>query len=312
MKKQLIASILIISVVFISCEKSFDYNPAEIKPFVGLPKPAEGKGYQIHVPTFPVPSNFEREFYIRLPIGNKERIYVTAFEAKMREGTHHFIAYPIDDENDPKAPPIGVLRDQNLANGKLNLRSNPSMKGFIVESTAPEYRIDIPGGYAIPFDANVTLDFNSHYFNKTANTLFGEVFFNVYTKPKSQIKGELVELNMQPEQELNIKPNATTIVETTTKFDELVRLVMLTSHNHKRGKKFEMFYVGGPKDGQKFYSSTDYVHPVINYYETPLTFQKGEGIRMVATYVNETNRTIQFGVTSEDEMMIGYGYYIKN
>jgi hypothetical protein len=295
----------------IACEKPFTYNLSEVPAFEALAKPKEGQGYQIHVPPFPVPPNFERELYIRLPIGNKEKIYVTGFEAKMRDGTHHFIAYPVDNENDPSAPKIGVIRDQNLPNGKLNFLSNLSMKGFIVESTAPDYKVDIPGGYAIPFEPNITLDFNSHYFNKTSKNLFGEVFFNLYTKPKSQIKGELTDLNLAPD-ELIIKPNTTTVIEHTTKFDELTRIVMLTSHYHKRGKKFEMFAVGGPKNGQKIYSSSDYVHPVIDYYESPLTFQKGEGIKIVATYENKTNKTIKFGVTSEDEMMIGFGYYIKN
>jgi Copper type II ascorbate-dependent monooxygenase, C-terminal domain len=293
-----------------ACEKPFQYNLTDIPTdFVPLAKPKDG--YQIHVKPFPIPSNFEREWYLRMPIGNNDKIYVTSFEAKMRDGTHHFIAYPFKNEKDPTNPKIGVMRDQNLPNGQISFRSNLNMNGFILESTAPEYRVDLPGGYALPFEAGATLDFNSHYYNKTGKTLFGEIYFNVYTKPKDQIKGELQEI-IQENGDFVLPANKTTVIENTVKFEELTRLVMLTSHTHKHGKKFEIYGVGGVNDGKLIYSSTDYVHPVINYYEKPLTFQKGEAMRSVVTYVNNTNRTLKFGVTSEDEMLITYGYFIKN
>ena len=97
MKKLLLFSVLTI-ISFANCEKTFDYNTPDIPTnFTPLAKPTAG--YQIHVSPFPVPANYEREWYMRLPIGNKEKIYVTAIEMKMRPGSHHFIAYPFPDEN---------------------------------------------------------------------------------------------------------------------------------------------------------------------------------------------------------------------
>ncbi len=301
-----------IAISFAACEKTITYDPKDIPPFEGLAKPSIDSGLQVHVPPFPVVSGSEREWYMRMPLGNKEKIYVTGFEAKMRPGTHHFIAYPIhDSEINSSTPPIGIMRDQNLWTGRINYYSNLSMTGFVLESTAPQYRVDLPDGYALPFEGNATMDFNSHYFNKTSKTLFGEVFFNLYTKPKAEIKGELEEFQIQPD-ELVILPNQSTNVTTTEIFDKDSRIVMLTSHYHRRGKKFDMYRVGGANDGELIYSSSDYVHPVINYYKGQyLNFKKGEGIKVVARYDNETSRTINFGVTSEDEMCIAFMYRIK-
>jgi hypothetical protein len=311
MKNLLIISILA-SFLFTSCEKPFEYNVSDIpKDFVPLAKPAAGKGYQMHVPPFPVPANFEREWYMRMPIGNTEKIYVTSMEVKMRDGSHHMIAYPFQNENDPKNPAIGVIRDQNLPSGSLNFRSNLNMNGFVLESTAPEYRIDIPAGYAIPFAGGATLDMNAHYFNKTGKTLFGEVYMNLNTKPKSEIKGELNYLIGDNHDKLTLPPNKKTIVTDTLVFDTLTQIMILTSHNHKRGERFEIYGVGGEHNGKLIYTSTDYIHPPILYFEKPLTFKKGEGLKYVVTYNNNTNRTINFGVTSEDEMGIVYGYFIK-
>jgi hypothetical protein len=301
-------------VFILSCEKEITYDVKDIPTdFIPLAKPEEGKGHQVHINTFPVPSNFERELYVRLPIGNKEKIYVTEMEVKMRPGSHHFIAYPFRNENDPSNPKIGVMRDQNLASGRLNILSNNNMNGFILESTAPEYSIKLPKGYAIPFEANSTLDFNAHYFNKTKKTLFGEGYFNLYTKEKSEISGELEEVIIDNHENLTLPPNKVSVIETIYTFDKLTRYLVLTSHNHKAGQKFEMYGVGGKNDGKLLYTSTDYVHPIINYYnDEPLTFEKGDKMKMVVTYKNSTSRTISFGVTSEDEMGIAFGYSIKN
>jgi hypothetical protein len=311
---QKLSIVLAVFLFIVSCEKEITYDLKDVPAdFVPLAKPADGNGYQVHIKPFPVPANFEREWYLRLPIGNKEKIYVTEMEVKMRPGSHHFIAYPFRDENDPSNPKVGVIRDQNLASGRLNILSNTNMNGFILESTAPEYSIKIPLNYGIPFEAGATLDFNAHYFNKTQKTLFGEAYFNLYTKPRSQITGELKEVIIDNHDKLTLPPNKVTVIETIYTFEEMTRYLVLTSHNHKAGQKFEMYGVGGKNDGKLLYTSTDYVHPVINYYNSgPLTFEKGDKIKMVVTYNNTTNRTITFGVTSEDEMGIAFGYSIKN
>jgi Copper type II ascorbate-dependent monooxygenase, C-terminal domain len=298
--------------VFAACERKITYDPKDIPAFTGLAVPAKDSGLQVHVPPFPVIPGSEREWYMRMPIGNTEKVYVTGFEAKMRPGTHHFIAYPFPDENAKTNPPIGVMRDQNLQSGRLNFFSNLGMSSFVLESTAPEYRIDLPDGYALPFNANATLDFNSHYFNKTQKMLFGEVFFNLYTKPKTQITGELEEV-VTTSGDLDIKPNAQTTVTYTHKFERDSRIVMLTSHYHRRGRKFDIYKVGGANDGELLYSNGDYVHPIINYYDGGkyLSFKKDEGIRVVALYENETSRAVNYGVTSDDEMCIAFMYRIK-
>lgn len=302
--------LIILSAGFIlsSCEQSLEYAASEDPSnFVGLAKPENG--VQVHVKPFPVPANFEREWYMRLPLGNKERILVKSIEMKMRPGTHHLIAYPFSNETDPKNPAIGIMRDQNQANGKLNIRSSRSMSSFIIEATAPDYKVEIPKGYAVPFEANATLDFNSHYFNKTDKTLFGEIYVNFNAANKNE---KLIELEDDIfEAEPILPPNKTTIITTTKLFDVQTKILVLTSHSHKRGKNFKIYKVGGKNDGQLLHESNDYVHPPIEYFNEPLVLEKGEGFKSVITYENKSNKTIKFGVTSEDEMGIVFMYKVK-
>lgn len=56
------------------------------------------------------------------------------------------------------------------------------------------------------------------------------------------------------------------------------------------------------------YDNTDWAHPAIVTYTEPIVLRAGEGLTSVVTYNNATDRTITFGLTSEDEMDIIFGY----
>ena len=63
------------------------------------------------------------------------------------------------------------------------------------------------------------------------------------------------------------------------------------------------------RDGELVYISYDWEHPPILELDPPLTLEPGEGLRLETTYNNWTDRTLEFGLLSEDEMMILFGYY---
>ena len=72
---------------------------------------------------------------------------------------------------------------------------------------------------------------------------------------------------------------------------------------------FRVFIDGGPRDGELVYIAYDWEHPPILELNPTLTLEKGQGLRLQATYNNDTNSTINFGFLSSDEMMILFGAY---
>jgi hypothetical protein len=60
------------------------------------------------------------------------------------------------------------------------------------------------------------------------------------------------------------------------------------------------------------YTSTDWHHPQVINYSTPIVLNAGEGLTSEITYNNVKDVAIKFGLTSEDEMGIIFGYYIDN
>jgi len=303
--------LFITTLTLFSCQKTFDYNIEDIPPFQGLQAPAAAEGFQLHVPPFPVPVNYEREIFIRLPIGNTETIYVNKFHALCRPGTHHMIAYGFENENDPINADIGVMRDQNLPDGRGNFAITMGSGAMYCAAQTPEFLSQLPEGVAVEIPANATIDINSHYFNLTNETLFGEVFLNLHTIPKDSVNELLVIDDMSNENALLLPPNQTTDIEHIEMFDEDVEIRQMFGHMHKRGAVFEVFKIGGANDGERLYAFADYQHPPYKFFDEPLLIRAGEGMKTMVRYENETSRTIRYGVTSEDEMGILFYSLIK-
>jgi hypothetical protein len=284
------------------CEKTFDsYDLGEIpSDFTPLAKPELGKGYQMHIEPFPIQKNFEREFYVRKEMGNKEEVYMTGFEMKARPGTHHLIAYSFGEKD--IMPPLNVMFDQNMPNNTLALRSARHTGGALFQSPQANYVFNLPSGYALRIAPNTSLNMNSHYFNKTDKTRFGEIFMNYYTVPKESVK-QILDVEYL-DGDVDLPANKRTTLTKDFIMEKATVIPQMLSHYHKRGEKFEVKIKGGKRDGEVIYTSTSYDDPTVKVFTPAIVLEKGEGLTSVVTYNNDTNRRILFGVTSEDEMNI--------
>jgi hypothetical protein len=303
--KFLVLALIMATAAFLqSCEKTFDtYETSEISTdFVPLAKPKIGEGYQVKIDPFPIQKNFEREFYIRKELGNTEEVYLSGFEMKARPGTHHLIAYSFG--KDDKLPPANVMYDQNMPNNTLAFRSARTSSGPLFQSPTANYKLNLPAGYALKIDPNTSFLMNSHYFNKTDKTRFGEIFVNFYTIPKSKVENVLDVEYLEPNGQLELPPNKKTTIVSDFVFEKETIIPSMISHYHKRGEKFEVRIKGGPRNGELIYESTYYDDPKTLNFTPALVLKKGEGLTSTVTYNNDTNRTIKWGVTSEDEMDI--------
>lgn len=307
-----LAILVFMVVYFSSCEKTIVYNVEDIPDFAALPAPPSGQGYQLHIPAFPVPSNFEREVFLRLAIGNSEDIYVSRYEVICRPNTHHFIAYGYQNESADYHPDIGVLRDQNLPDGRANLGLTMGSGALYCGVQEPEYDLQFPEGMAVKIPANSTIDMNSHYFNYTDDIIFGEVYLNLWTIPKEDVKEVLEYDDIDNEDVLFLPKNQNTTITYTETFNRPTQIRQMFAHMHKRGYLFDVYKVGGADDGELLYQSLDYRHPPNTFFDPPLLVRAGEGLQTQISYNNESDRDINFGVTSEDEMGILFYSKITN
>lgn len=280
-------------------------------PYVSLSVPASGTGYQMAVPLFDIQPNFEREIFIRRMVGNTTDIYVSRYETKMRNGSHHFVAYDFQNKN--TLPSLNDVRDLRNPDNSLNILTALSMSNhvYLAGSQAQYQDYVFPEGAALLIPAGASLDLNSHFVNKTTSVMQGEAQINLYTVDKTTVKNVVQTLNLS-NTNLAIPAGKTVTLTKSFTFDKPRRVLTLTSHMHQLGVKFVIKIKGGTRDGEIVYTSTDWQHPDIVTYTTPIDLKKGEGLTSEITYTNTTTKDVSFGLTSEDEMGIIFGYYYEN
>ena len=168
--------------------------------------------------------------------------------------------------------------------------------------------VTLPVGVALKVDPLTPLDLNAHYFNKTNLLLKGENYVNFHTIPVSNVQfvAKTLDLNNL---DISIPAGQRKTFSKTFTFTAVTRVVMLTSHFHRFGEKFNIKIAGGPRNGELVYTNTDWLHPFVKPFLTPIVLQPGEGLTSEVTYYNSSSKAVAFGLTSEDEMNIIFGYY---
>jgi hypothetical protein len=284
------------------------YEPT---PFEVLDPPTQG--YQFHTGTFEVAPGADRELLIYKKLNNESDIFVNEVEIVMRPGSHHFILYTFpEDYPEALLPKEDAIRDVYNEDGSYNPNTVFSMQfhQFVAGTQWPRLDYQFPEGVALRIPANSGFDLNSHYANKSDQTITGEVYANLHTVEEEEVShvAEILQLNNQS---FTLPAGEVTTLKKTYTFDRQVNIFQLFSHAHSHMTEFKVFRVGGERDGELIYITYDWEHPPILQLNPPLTLEAGQGLRLEATYDNDEDRDLGFGLRSTDEMMILFGAYYE-
>jgi hypothetical protein len=284
-----------------------DLTPQDLSPFVAMQPPA--RGFQMKIGQFGIAPNFERELFVYKGVGNTSAVFVNRIETSMRTGSHHFVLYSFASSTPAYAVPVtDQVRDIRRPDGSLDILAMIPMAyhefvGGAMTSTADW---SFPPGVGFRLEANAKLDLNSHYV--TQGQTFGEVYANIHTVPQSEVQHEAHSLNLS-NNNITLPPNTRTTLTRSFTMPERVSVFMLTSHMHEHGERFVIRIAGGPRNGEVVYETTSWSHPEVKVLTPALVLNAGEGLRSEVTYNNQTSQTIRFGLTSQDEMGIIFGYF---
>ena len=274
------------------------------------PKTEGVDGFQLKVDKFEVASNFERELFVRRNVGNTSAVYINRIKLQSRPNSHHMVLY--DFRNTANLPALDLIRDLRNPDNGINFVTafQASNHIFLGGGTQSNQEYIFPEGTALLLPANSSMDLNPHYFNKSNTPLLGENYVNLYTTAKANVKYVVKTIDFN-NTNLAIFPNAKTTISKDFTFDTNVKIVSLTSHTHKFGEKYLIKIKGGTRDGEVVYENLDWEHPAVINFKTPIALKKGEGLTSVVTYNNTSNQKLAFGLTSDDEMNIIFGYYYE-
>ncbi len=289
-----------------------DATMPDLTPFEPLAPPAAG--YQLRVERFGIAPDFEREIFVYKAVGNTTTAFVNRIETKMRVNSHHFVAYTFHESTPSAAvPPLDVIRDLRNPDGSLSVTTLRSMAYhvFFGGAMTPVADWRLPNGVAMRLQPGAAVDLNSHYVNHTDAEMSGEVSVNLHTVDSSEVQHIAQALNLG-NFGITLPPGQRTTMTKTFTMSDTTYVLLLTAHMHKRGERFKIRIAGGNRDGEVIYDTDSWSSPAITTYVPAVRLLPGEGLTSEITWFNESGRTITFGLTSEDEMGIIFGYKYTN
>jgi hypothetical protein len=288
-----------------------DTSRWEPPEFVPLAPPE--RGIQLHLGPFDAwPAQVhDREFLYFKPHVTTEDEFITRYQVSYRPVSHHFILY--NYAQGASTPTPNVYRDLRNQQGQLNLGVAIQLSQLFpfqafIGSQSPYLDYSLPEGVALRLPAGSGFDMNVHTVNRTDQTQQGEVYVNMHTVDRSEVR-YVADFGNFGNTDIYLPPNQVTTISKTFTFAEQQHVIQIWSHSHEHTLQFRIERVGGPRDGELLYWTNDWEHPPILYLDPPLTFEAGEQIRLVTTYNNWTNSPIRFGPLSSDEMQFMFYIY---
>ena len=278
-------------------------------PFEPLPIPENG--YQFHVEPFEILPNRDREIFIYEELNNPEPIFVNRIEITMAPGSHHFILYNFHESMPAQFQPVpGLLRDIYDTDGNFIPANLFALQfhQFVQGTQWPNTFYSFPEGVALKLPANTGFDLNSHYANRTNQTVTGEVYANIHTVEESEVD-KVAEILWLDNRDIVLPAGEVTTLSKTFIFNETRNVFQLWSHAHEHMTEFRVLIAGGDRDGELVYYTNDWEHPPILQLDPPLVMPPGTGFKLETTYDNFEDRTLGFGLLSTDEMMMLFGAY---
>jgi hypothetical protein len=285
-------------------ERSFPDGPP--------PAPPAGEGFQIKMGPFYLPPGEEVEYYQKYELKMPENVEVDRLEFMISGYSHHYLLYNFTNAA------------TNIPPG-LRLNANHSDIGLVAAVQGPT-DLKLPANTAFKWDKNLVLDLNTHYINYSQNLPYQcEAYVNVYTNPAGTAQLEMfADLLVNPF--IPIPNNGNPITHTHHDFQvgaDTVYVWGLMGHTHKYGTGYkiwkrlpfgqygELIYDGSCPGGVPGCPAPyfDYRHIPLRYWEPLLPIKWSNGIIQEATFVNDGPAPVNFGPTSDDEMMIAIAFY---
>ena len=296
------------------------------EPF-DAPNPSEG--FQVRIgPIFLKPLQ-EIEFFKKHDLQLEENIEVNKLAVTFNSESHHFIAYKLSQ---------GVAN--NVAEGIREINFEMG-QGSVLATWQSDAEYQLPDGTAYKLKKTDVADMNYHLKNYlTSGILAANVYVNFYTQPdgtaQQEMRSELLPINLNETFFGAAIGNGLVIPADGDEHVFTDRIVIpdfpgipypsgtwhvwqISSHTHSRGTDYDIYV--SDNSGQKgeqiyegFYNNNytfnqgfyDTDHPPVRTFEElyPIDMSLSGGLIHETKYVNTTNDVIQWGYTTDDEMML--------
>lgn len=281
--------------------------------------PAPGEGFQIYVGKLLIPANTELYYYIKHNPRLTSAIEIPRVVTMLPASTHHFVIFKFQ-------PGQSGIYNEGLRPEAQS--SHASVLDGI--GTGPNlWDYDLPGNSAYFWEQSTILDLNLHIRNNMADTVMGcDLYINVYTQPIGTTDQYMLIRNF-PVFTIVIPPDGLEhefiAVANDTTETRYWKVWQLYGHTHQWGTDYDIFLRNpdGSMGSQEYESWYSYelgynvgyhrygVDATFRYYPDNALLEVDPRLGWIhrARYKNNTQDTIYWGLTSDEEMMVmGFQY----
>ncbi|PKN54919.1 MAG: hypothetical protein CVU56_23980 [Deltaproteobacteria bacterium HGW-Deltaproteobacteria-14] len=237
-------------------------------------------------------------------LDNAEEMWVSQVRTDLGAGSHHMIVY-ITDATEERAAPF----DCDPFVETLKGQTFPLMITQIKHET-----LTFPPGVAFRFAPHQMVRIEAHFINYFPDDIsaHGEVHFDAIAADRVTDEANLLFYG-NPDFEIPAGQSYTT----PWRFIDVpagTKIFAVTGHEHQLGEDVEIRYADGPEDeGQPIYPTEDdpftWDEPPVEYFDPPLAFAEGQGVRYRCTWDNPTDKKVGFGESANSEMCFLWAYY---
>ncbi len=253
-----------------------------------------------------VPAEQESTQCVVKRMGNTEAVSVNEIHNVLGATSHHFIVYRVDDTVERPEPfPCQPFED--------TFTDPPLM----ITQRADD-RLTLPDGVAYTIEPNQMLRLELHYINVSAAPRMAEATTTFIPVPEDEVEFEAdimfmgdTNIAIPAGQEATLGPSFIRVPE---RFDD-VSYFAVTGHEHQWGTNVYVEVAadaGAP--GVAVYDVENFLwdEPETVIHDPPFTVPSGGGFRLTCSWNNQSDETVFFGTSVDDEMCFFWAYYFPS
>lgn len=283
-------------------------EPSETPPVgeacddIGLCLTAPESGIQLRSEGNEIEAGADVEYceVVVLPGDANDVYYVHRFEVAMTEFSHHLIVSAIT--------PGSATDDAAEVGARVPCLSGDVFGGDtlpVTGSQQPYNDTRYPDRVGRRYYGGQKLVFDYHYFNTSSAPVRARAAVNFHTTTADEIDRLAQTFGM-----LNVAIDipAMSDAEFTRgcALHQEMDVFSLTRHTHRWGTDFDVWFKGGPRDGEHIFHSANY-EDVLHEFAEPVRVMPGEGFDFSCAFSNTETHGLKFGLKATDEMCILFG-----
>jgi len=294
-----------VSVVFLvacatSCSSSEERTAPARETYMGLETPVHGFQLRSEGDVIPAGADVEICEVGELPGVSGGEFFMGRIELANGDASHHLIMYVATPGSEAeaalKAKPIGhkepcSVPEMVFGEGLENLGGIQRPYGEMV----------YPEGIARRLHAGQRFLWDYHYYNTSEEPVTAQSAMNIHLTDRvgvKQLLGGVSAFNFL----IDTPPGASRAFKAECRFDRDMIVGGITRHTHRWGGDYKAWFAGGPRDGEHFWTSTDFEEDIDHPFDEPLLVRKGDGFAYECSFHNTEQRALRWGTSARDEM----------